>query len=176
MTMSGFSTSRFTTDDDGIGPIRGRPPEALLWLNPFAAQYDVICGASDGYGGWCTRLSTITNGAISVGIGGGGTSTDLIPGTGTEGGFDTGNAPPEKAVIRDVVGPDRVVVPGPVVVNDVVAAEPQAFGIRRDRFWPRSVAAWLVVSLGAIVLSIQLVSPTRRWRLPVRGRPSRRIA
>src|SRR6478735_4929930 len=73
-TMAGFSNGGLVSSG-GWGPIKGRPPQALLWFNPFAAQYDVICGASDGYEGWCSRLSTVTNGAISVtgtGIGSGG--------------------------------------------------------------------------------------------------------
>jgi len=70
-TMSGASSGSFLTAGPGVGPIKGRAPEAFLWFNPFAAQYDVICGASDGYGGWCTRLNTLTQGAISVGSGGG---------------------------------------------------------------------------------------------------------
>jgi ABC-type transport system involved in multi-copper enzyme maturation permease subunit len=48
-----------------------------------------------------------------------------------------------------------------------------AFGVKRDSYWPRSVAAMLVAALVLIVLSVQLVSPTRRWRL---RRPRRRTA
>jgi hypothetical protein len=40
----------------------------------------------------------------------------------------------------------------------------QQFGVSRNAFWPRSVAAWLVLSAVLIALSVQLVSPTRRWR------------
>jgi hypothetical protein len=45
-----------------------------------------------------------------------------------------------------------------------IAIEPLAFGIVRDGFWPRSVLAWLLISLVFTALSVQLVSPTRRWR------------
>lgn len=48
-----------------------------------------------------------------------------------------------------------------------------AFGVRRDSYWPTSVAAWLVLSLILLVLSVQLVTPTRRWRLRL-PRPRRR--
>ncbi|HEY8439129.1 MAG TPA: ABC transporter permease, partial [Candidatus Limnocylindrales bacterium] len=72
-TMAGIGPNQTRLGSAGLGPIKGRPPEALLWYNPFAAQYDVICGASDGYGGWCSRLADVTNGAISIGIGGGAT-------------------------------------------------------------------------------------------------------
>ena len=57
------------------------------------------------------------------------------------------------------VGP--VIDPG-TAPNDVIAA--QQFGVSRNAFWPRSVAAWLVLSVVLIFLSVQLVSPTRRWR------------
>ena len=144
-------------NQQGIGPIKGRPPEALLWFNPFAAQYDVICGASDGYGGWCSRLAEVTNGAISIGIGGSATggATILPSDTGFTVPADRGVSVPDKAGVSDVV---------PV----------QQFGIRRDTFWPRSVAAWIVLSTVLIIASVQLVSPTRRWRPGFLRRPSGR--
>jgi ABC-type transport system involved in multi-copper enzyme maturation permease subunit len=157
-TMAGVSPNQPVFRSSGLGPIKGRPPEQILWFNPFAAQYDVICGASDGYGGWCSRLADVTNGAISIGIGGGatgGTTTPTIdPGFGG-------------------IAPGGVVnVDGRVIVNDVATVQP--FGIRRDTFWPRSVAAWLVLSMILILASVQLVSPTRRWRPRFLRRPVRR--
>jgi ABC-type transport system involved in multi-copper enzyme maturation permease subunit len=157
--MAGLSPNQNTFGNQGLGPIKGRPPEALLWYNPFAAQYDVICGASDGYGGWCSRLAEVTNGAISIGIGGGATGGSTIVPT------DTGQTdlnlklglPPEKAIVNDV-------------------APVQPFGIRRDTFWPRSVAAWMILSAVLILASVQLVSPTRRWRPGFLRRPPRRAA
>jgi hypothetical protein len=50
-------------------------------------------------------------------------------------------------------------------------ADVQPFGLARDAFWPRSVIAWLVLSLVMLFLTVQFVSPTRRWRLR-RGRRS----
>ena len=157
-TMAGLGPGASRIGSNGFGPIKGRPPEALLWFNPFAAQYDVICGASDGYGGWCARLSTVTNGAISIGIGGGATggSTPV-----TDPGFGEGVAP-------GVAGDGKVIA-------DV--GEPvQPFGIRRDTFWPRAVVAWITLSIVLILASVQLVSPTRRWRLPFFRRQPRRNA
>jgi ABC-type transport system involved in multi-copper enzyme maturation permease subunit len=157
--MAGLSPNQNTFGSQGIGPIKGRPPEALLWYNPFAAQYDVICGASDGYGGWCSRLAEVTNGAISIGIGGGATGGSTI-------------------VPADVLKIDPTVQLGlPVekaIVNDVAPVQP--FGIRRDTFWPRSVAAWMVLSAVLILASVQLVSPTRRWRPGFLRRPPRGAA
>ena len=162
-TMAGVSSGGFQTGASGVGPIKGRAPEALLWFNPFAAQYDVICGASDGYGGWCSRLNTVTNGAISVGTSGGGVLFPTTnPGVPVEG-VGQGN------VGGKFVAPDRT-----VVSTGGFAAEPQPFGIRRDTFWPRSLQAWTIVSVILILASIQLVSPTRRWRLL--RRPQRRLA
>lgn len=156
-TMAGVGPNQTRIGSGGFGPIKGRPPEALLWYNPFAAQYDVICGASDGYGGWCSRLADVTNGAISIGIGGGATGGAVpLPGVGVD---NSGGA----------VAPP----PGKVIGADVAPVQP--FGIRRDTFWPRSVAAWLALSAVLVLASVQLVSPTRRWRMPFR-RTSARIA
>jgi ABC-type transport system involved in multi-copper enzyme maturation permease subunit len=155
-TMAGFSGGGLVSSG-GLGPIKGRPPQALLWFNPFAAQYDVICGASDGYEGWCSRLATATSGAISIGIGGSGNTTTI-------GNFG-GGATTLPASGGKFVNPGGIdVAPAPAI---------QAFGIKRDAFWPRSVAAWLVLSAVLIIASVQLVSPTRRWR-PWRVRRSLR--
>jgi ABC-type transport system involved in multi-copper enzyme maturation permease subunit len=173
-TMSGVSRGTGVAGAAGVGPIKGRAPEAFLWFNPFASQYDVICGVSDGYGGWCSRLNSITNGAISVGAAGGGLiqpTPTTQPGFGTEG----GSVAPDVIVGRlgNLPG-DGLVVPDKVVPAVVAATDPQPFGIRRDTFWPRSLQAWGVMSVLFILASIQLVSPTRRWRFL--RRPFRRIA
>jgi ABC-type transport system involved in multi-copper enzyme maturation permease subunit len=162
-TMAGTSSSSgFTTGSSGIGPIKGRAPEAFLWFNPFAAEYDVICGASDGYGGWCSRLTTITNGAISTGS----TSVTRVVQPTVDPGF--GPDVNGKPAFGGQIDPNGGFgVPGAVV-------DPQPFGVRRDTFWPRSLRAWAILSVLLIVASIQLVSPTRRWRLL--RRPSRRTA
>ena len=163
-TMAGVNSSTgFLTGSTGVGPIKGRAPESFLWFNPFAAQYDVICGASDGSGGWCSRLYTITNGSISVsGTGGGVLVPTTAPGFGTDG---TGVAPNAGGAILPTQ-PDAKLAPA--------AVEPQPFGIRRDTFWPRSLRAWAILSAVLILASVQLVSPTRRWRFL--RRPARRIA
>jgi ABC-2 type transport system permease protein len=44
------------------------------------------------------------------------------------------------------------------------------FGPGRDSYWPRSLAAMAVTALILILASVQLVSPTRRWRLGRRPR------
>jgi len=171
-TMAGFSNGGLV-NTGGLGPIKGRPPQALLWFNPFAAQYDVICGASDGYGGWCSRLNTITNGAISVGSSGAGGS--IIPTPGTN--FGSGVViPPDQPVDKTLVvnGSAGGATTGGGVFQGApfAATDPQPFGVKRDTFWPRSLRAWAVMSVIFILASIQLVSPTRRWR--ILRRPMRR--
>jgi len=183
-TMAGVSGSSSFVTSSGVGPIKGRAPEAFLWLNPFAAQYDVICGASDGYGGWCSRLNTVTNGAISAT--GAGLGSNLVTPT------NFGISPPVNAGGAAVVKrlPDGTVVLGDGTVlspdgsssigggafpgAQIGALDPQPFGLRRDTFWPRSLRAWAILSVLFVLASIQLVSPTRRWRWL--RLPSRRIA
>jgi ABC-type transport system involved in multi-copper enzyme maturation permease subunit len=181
-TMAGVSNSSFLTSGAGVGPIKGRAPEAFLWFNPFAAQYDVICGASDGYGGWCNRLNVITNGAITVGSGSAGGSIIQAPGAGfgTGVGIDPANAAvtDKEAIIQKLMTVQdpkaRAQMAVNLGINDVSlgATDPQPFGVRRDTFWPRSLQAWGVMSVIFILASIQLVSPTRRWR--ILRRPTRR--
>lgn len=131
-----------STDVNGVNRTDGlrRPPEALMYFNPFVAQADVICGTETGFGDFCGIIGTVTNRpAIGFGV-----APQPQPGVG---------------------------LPGrPVDGGGVVA---QQFGIPRDSFWPRSTAAWIVLSIVLIVLSVQLVSPTRRWRIRL-PRPRRR--
>ena len=179
-TMAGVNSGALlTSTSSGVGPIKGRAPEAMLWFNPFAAQYDVICGASDGYGGWCTRLNQMTQGAITVGSSGGG-SIRQQPGGGFGTGFGIapdGAAAIDRATLEKLRALQDQTAQNPrtidVGVNGVGlgATEPQPFGIRRDTFWPRSLQAWGVMSVIFILASIQLVSPTRRWH--ILRRPSR---
>ncbi len=67
------------------------------------------------------------------------------------------------AAVIDDVGVAREFAPG-----DVVAEQP--FGVQRDTLWTKTVAMWLGLSVLFLVLSVQAVSPTRRWRI---RRPSR---
>ena len=54
--------------------------------------------------------------------------------------------------------------------NDVIdPAQIQPFEAQRDFLWPKSVATWLILSAVFLLLSVQAVSPTRRWHLR-RGR------
>ena len=154
----------------GVGPIQRPAPEALLWFNPFAAEYDVICGASDGYGGWCSRLNTVTNGAISVtGFSGGGVLPTPQPGFGVD---NSGGG---------VIAPVPAVPAAPVKVRAATApSSPSTTRARRCPSRPRTPSRSASGGtrsgraacgrgrsspLVLILASIQLVSPTRRWRL-----------
>ncbi|MEI7744856.1 MAG: ABC transporter permease subunit [Chloroflexota bacterium] len=96
-----------------IEQLTRRPPEALLWMNPFVSQIDVMCGTENTFAASCQIIAGVT-------------------------GKDGGLVDPATGI--------------------------QA-GIGRDSFWPHSVLAMVVTGLVLIVLSVQLVSPTRRWRL-----------
>lgn len=119
---SGFLPDQPRRDDNPIESLARRPPEALMWFNPFVSQVDVMCGTETGFGGSCAVIAGVTNQAQPF-----------------DGGFQEG------------------------------------FGVDRDTYWPRSVAAMLVAALVLLVLSVQLVSPTRRWRIRL-PRPRRRPA
>ena len=114
MTANGMLPNQAAGRDNSIiTTLTRRPPEALLYFNPFVAQLDVICGTETGFGGTCSIIAAITD-------------------------FDS-------------------------VVNGNIGD--QAFGIDRDTFWPRAVAAMLVAAIVLVVLAVQFVAPTRRWRL-----------
>ena len=105
------------------------PPEAILYLNPFVAQADVVCAAT---------------GALCV-------------------------TRPDRAIAQpQPVGPaNGVVGPGvPPPLPDLVVR-------KGGDLWPKSVAAWLIVTAILIGAAAQGLSPTRRWRLqPGRALPT----
>lgn len=136
----------------GFGPLQGRPPEALVYLNPYYAQADVICGVENGFGDWCSQIAYVTDRSMF----GGPFEPPVQPGPAPGFGSDTGV--------------------GRGIINDVVA---QPFGVVRDSFWPKSAISWLVLSVILTFASVQLVSPTRRWRPRLPGflrRSSRRVS
>ena len=118
---SGFLPDQNGGKDGVVESLAKRPPEALMWFNPFVAQVDVMCGTETGFGSSCQIIAGVTN----------------------DNGFVNG------------------------VAND--------FAVPKDTYWPVSIAAMLVTALVLIVLSVQLVSPTRRWRIRL-PRPRRRPA
>jgi ABC-type transport system involved in multi-copper enzyme maturation permease subunit len=144
---------------EGFGPLRGRPPEALVYLNPYFAQADVICGVENGVGERCQHVAFVSDQPIF------------------------GTLPSRPRV--DPGSPPISVPGGPAIdpafpdvgFDDVVVGQP--LGVVRDSLWPKSAVMWLVVSFVLIVLSVQLVSPTRRWHPHLPGflrRPARRVS
>ncbi len=150
---------------DEFGIRRSRPPEALLWFNPFVSQADVICGTVGGYAtdGTCGALTSVTGRTVPV------VGNDVIGGP----------APISKPLpaVGVAVPGNNFVVNGTVVTGDVgqlqqpVAAPDETAGLR-DAFWPRAAVAWLVLAVVLVLLSVQLVMPTRRWHL---RRPASRL-
>lgn len=132
-------------------------PDAIVRLDPFVAQTDVMCQQESSLGGaWCTRLALLTgstNGVIFV----------------EQPGISVPEPAPMPAI--DVGGADANGAAGVMVRNmaDVIAPPQQAF-VTRAPIWPATVVSWLILSAVFVLLSVQLVSPTRRWHLRRPGR------
>ena len=166
-------------DDNGQGrgPIKGQPPAIIAYVNPFLAQIDVMCGTESFGGTWCGILSGLIPSGTAVNFndnsGGGSQPPVVVP--------LPAPAVPDKGVIVNGAGqvigasgrrrtagfaPDGTPLGGPV------AADVTAFGVVRDAFWPRSMLTWLILTVVFLLISIQFVSPTRRWHLRRRRRPT----
>jgi ABC-2 type transport system permease protein len=158
------------TADTSSNGLRKQAPEQILYLNPFVAQADVACGTEDGgFGGTCDSLSTIL-----------GTGNQIFPPS-----LDPSNPVPGNlggiglpGVNFDggVPAPGVIIVPGGggVVTGSGEVASAALVDPFRDRFWPKTVISFLILATILTMLSIQFVSPTRRWRPSLPG-PMRRI-
>jgi len=181
---------------------RGKAPEAVLWLNPFVADTDMICAtAPDTYHVSCDYISNVTGrpyfGAPSqtnpgiVPFGDPTVPQLPVPAPGVviddtndvnviklrqmfanDGG---GTAPSDSTALDCFASPcddTKVVVTGPdqpPPPSTDGASQAISFGFPRDTFWPKSAAAFLILGVTLTLLSAQLVSPTRRLRLPRLG-------
>jgi ABC-2 type transport system permease protein len=163
--------------------LRKQPSEAILYLNPFVAQADVLCGTEDGaFGGTCGLISSILNtpqtDVFPPGVEP--TKPEPAPGVGVGGGIVID--PNDQSGVP-FVGKGRPVVGGPAVrVGDtddggVANADEAAQTVDsfRDRFWPKSVLAFLGLAVLLTFASVQFVTPTRRWRPSLPG-PVRRLS
>jgi hypothetical protein len=155
----------------------GRAPEALLWLNPFVADLDMVCAtAPDTYHISCSYLSDVTGRPYF----GAPTNTGTFPPI-FKGGPITLPAPAPVpgaggGVIVDDSGSGVVIAPNIALdcPPNVRCGRPPAedanqalsFGFPRDTFWPKSALAFVVLGFVLTLLAAQLVSPTRRLRLP----------
>jgi ABC-2 type transport system permease protein len=153
------------------GPFGIRSPAPLAWVNPFIAEADVLCGTESSFGGgWCGLVSGLV--PTNEGVIFTNDPTQLMPMPMPVGVPEKGFVPNVGAgvVVGDtIVDSNGAIIgrfgPGGGPVNDVGVDPNQPFGVRRDGLWTRSVATWLVLSAIFIILSVQAVSPTRRWRL-----------
>ena len=132
--------------------LRKQPSEALLYLNPFVAQADVACGTEDGgFGNSCSLMSGLLGSPDQF-------PSQPVPADGVNvGGF---RIDPNDTTGIPFVGK------GGVVADIAIAPVVDPF---RDRFWPRSVAAFLILATVMTLLSVQFVTPTRRWRPNLAG-------
>jgi len=162
-----------TAETDLRTGLRPRPPEAVLYFNPFIAQADVACGTEPGYGATCSIIDGFVGGGgivveppIEPGMPG--EFRDL--GGGTDGvGFDDEPGvfvAPDGRVVIEAVGPGAIGRDSDVVALTIAS--------QRDRFWPKSVVSLLLLATVLTLASVQFVSPTRRWRprLPGSARPA----
>lgn len=150
-----FWTAMGSFDNNGnrVGGVFGiRAPAVLGYVNPFIAQADVMCDQETSFGGtWCSAVEA------------------LVPANEGIAFMEEGGGPvpmPMPAVVDGVVRSDVMVERG-VALQDVA---PQPAFAQRQALWPRSVATWLILSVIFLGLSVQLVSPTRRWRFGRRRR------
>ena len=162
----GFWQAMGRFDDQGNreGLFGIRSPAILAYLNPFVAQADVMCGTETTFGGgWCGVVNGLvpTNNAVVFG-------QEPVPMPGPV--FIDG---------KGVVGDDVVFADRGGVAMAAVAIDPaqvQPFDVPRDELWPKSVFTWLVLSVIFLLLSVQAVSPTRRWRIRRGARMTPRTA
>jgi ABC-2 type transport system permease protein len=170
---------RFDENGNREGLFGIRSPVILAYLNPFVAQADVMCGTESTFGGgWCNIVSGLvpSNDGIIF--------TDqpvtmpapvVMPDKGfIDGGFvnDAGDVVVVdgdfEAIQRKAVALEAGVdVPARIAIDP---AQVQPFDVQRDFLWPKSVVTWLILSVVFLLLSVQAVSPTRRWHIRRRTR------
>ena len=131
-----------------------RPPEAILWFNPFVAAADLICGTdTNPYSTACSLVNGVTGRTPAEQVFAGGTGGVVVP--------------VPVPGIDDSSGGGKAAAP-------IIDQGSFQTTTTRDGFWPQSAVAWLVLGAIAVLLSVQLVSPTRRWRLLRRPRGRQR--
>ena len=185
---------RFDDDGNREGLFGIRSPVILAYLNPFVAQADVMCGTESSFGGgWCgvvTGLVPSNEGIVFVdetvpmpmpapvfvegkGVVDGGAEFDIVT-NGDVVTIERGARAMPAVIAKGGVAFEAGVGVAP---NDVIdPAQIQPFDVQRDFLWPKTVATWLILSALFLLLSVQAVSPTRRWRLRRGARARARTA
>jgi ABC-type transport system involved in multi-copper enzyme maturation permease subunit len=182
-------TTPVTTSTNGFVSVSApsRPPEALLWLNPFVGDMDLICTTAPG--GYESRTCGYVAQVTGTPYFGGSTPVDnscppMKCGVRLEGAFGVGgdvtvacppNARCAMAPVPMPAGGGGVVFddsnPGPIIQPPVATPGTTAtLGFPRDTFWPHNVVGFVSVGVLLTLVSSQLVAPTRRLRL-VPSRP-----
>jgi ABC-type transport system involved in multi-copper enzyme maturation permease subunit len=141
-------------------------PAVLGYLNPFIAQADVMCGTETSFGGgWCGAVNGLVPSNQGVIF-----TQEPVPVPMPVPAFPGGKG--------GVIDNGMVAVDGGVgIVADRGGApnQVQPFDVQRDALWPKSVLTWLILSVVFLFLSVQAVSPTRRWHIRRRKRPAAKV-
>jgi ABC-type transport system involved in multi-copper enzyme maturation permease subunit len=146
------------------GPVNGPAPGPIAYLNPFLAQAeitptDALCSSDNSLRYYCRFRDTFVlsqNGIIVVnGVDSSGGGVII-----NKGGV-IAPAVPAPVAVNGFGGGGGILMPGPV---SVPGADVVGFGAT-DTIWTKTVVGWLILSVVFLFLSVQFVSPTRRWRL-----------
>jgi ABC-type transport system involved in multi-copper enzyme maturation permease subunit len=171
----GVSTAGPTRFVDGRFE-RQLPPQQVLWLNPFVADLDVLCGA--GLSKSCQFVGEVTNrpwfGTFTTGI----AQPAAIDAPRERAAEVAPDAKPLVGAGGDLpVGGDvqcvRAPCPGDGPAGAAVVDPGESiFTQPRDLMWPQVAGTFVGLGLILMLLSAQLVAPSRR--LPFAGRALRR--
>ena len=187
-TSASTPTSTVVRDANGgattVISTGARPPQQLVWLNPFVADLDLICATStSGYDTACSIVSTVTGKPyFGTSFGGGVDSCPAgamcvapdVPVT-LPGGVVNGGGVNVGVLVTCPAGAG---CDAPLTLQATAPLVQQtSSGLPRDIFWPQSAAAFAVTALLLTILAAQLVAPTHRrphlpagWHLPRRRR------
>ena len=152
-----------------------RSPVILAYLNPFVAQADVMCGTESTFGGgWCSLVSGLVpsnDGIIFTDQPVPMPAPAVMPDKGfVDGGFVNGAGRVMFADEQIAIERKLVAVQDQQAGVAIDPAQVQPFDVQRDFLWPKSVVTWLILSAVFLLLSVQAVSPTRRWHIRRRTR------
>lgn len=168
-----FFIQSLATPFGGRGPVPAASSATgpIAYVNPFLAQADiapadVLCTTDGPLRYYCRFRETFL-----YGVDGGVIFTDTGFGRGPIAVPVEAPVPADGPLLGNETGAVGV---GGFVDVDFAPNDIAPFGAIREEIWSKSVATWLILSGVFLALSVQLVSPTRRWRpgLPRRSRGS----
>jgi ABC-type transport system involved in multi-copper enzyme maturation permease subunit len=150
------------------------PPQAILYLNPFAGQADIACGTEGGFGTWCGVMTAIADGSTDL-------LTPLLDGGRYQVLYEDGLGIKARDLLLRVQPAGGPAVNGNAVGPAVDPAPPgddtgtadvvleTSLASIQDQLWRRSIGAFLALAAILTLVSVQLVSPSRRWRPQLSG-------